>query len=79
MMTYNVKVKYENATIDFGTHDINVAIKALFDYVETGAQVDVWSGITGEVVASVNCEEPFVNDEWSLLILGWLMSNAWGE
>ena len=38
---------------------------------------DIISPITGEVLATANHDEPYITEEWSLMVLGWLMKTTW--
>lgn len=82
-MMYNVIASFENARVTVETNDVNVAIAEFMDKVECGVTVDLVDGFTGEVLAYANqfdCDEPnYCTAEMSLMILGWLMSENWGE
>lgn len=82
-MKYNVIANYDNAKVTVETYEVNVAIADFMNRVENGVAVDLVDGFTGEVLAYANhfdCEEPtYVTDEMSLMILGWLMAENWGE
>lgn len=76
--TYRVNTKYEFEEIDIQTNSADKAIRFMLDAVECGAVVTVTNGFTGEVLATANHEEDYITEEWSLMILGWLMQNNWG-
>lgn len=78
-MKYTVIAEYENAKVAVETNEINIALEELFDHQEKGAKVMLVDGVTGEVCVTVNDGENYIVEEWSYLILGWLMQNAWGE
>lgn len=82
-MTYNVIANYENAKVTVETNDVNVAIADFMEKLEQGVAVDLVDGFTGEVLAYTNQpnrDEPsYYTAEMSLMILGWLMAENWGE
>ena len=47
------------------------------DCAENGAPVMVVDGFTGEIHATANHEDPWITEEWSLMVLGWLMKTTW--
>lgn len=76
--TYNVTAIYDNCAISVITNSVDTAIRALLEHAEKGCVVDVINNYTGEVLATANHDEPYITEEWSLMILGWLMQNSWG-
>ncbi len=74
---YNVVATYDDCEIEVKTNSADVAINALMEYTENGALVMVVDGHTGEIYAMTNCEESWITEEWSLMVLGWLMKNMW--
>lgn len=78
-MKYNVIATYDNAEITVKTNDLEVAINELMTRYDDDVPVDLIDGYTGEVLVSTNTEEPYATDEWNLILLGWLMRNAWGK
>ena len=78
MTTYNVTAIYDNCAISVITNSVDTAIRALLEHAENGCVVDVINNYTGEVLATANHDEPYVTEEWSLMILGWMMQNCWG-
>ena len=74
---YQVNAKYEFENIEIQTNSVERAIKFTLDSAEKGAVVVVTSGFTGEILATVNDEEPYATEEWSLMVLGLLMKTAW--
>lgn len=76
--TYNVTAIYDNCAISVITNSVDTAIRALLEHAENGCVVDVINNYTGEVLATANHDEPYVTEEWSLMILGWMMQNCWG-
>lgn len=75
--TYNVIANYNDCEIEVKTNSADTAICALMEYAENGAHVMVVDGFTGEIYVMTNCDEPWVTEEWSMMILGWLMKTAW--
>lgn len=76
--TYNVTAIYDNCAISVITNSVDTAIRALLEHAENGCVVDVINNYTGEVLATANHDEPYITEEWSLMILGWMMQNCWG-
>lgn len=75
---YYVTANYEDCAITVTTNSADVAICALMEHASNGAPVDVVDGYTGEVYVTANAEEDYITEEWAMMILGWLMMNAWG-
>jgi hypothetical protein len=75
--TYRINAKFETEELDFQTNEAERAIEFMFNVGKQGAVVTVTSGITGEILATVNDDEPYVTEEWALMSLGWLMKTAW--
>ena len=74
---YQVNAKYKFEEIDIQTNSVERAIRFMLDSAENGAVVVVTNGFTGEILATANDEEPYVTEEWSLMVLGLLMKTAW--
>ena len=74
---YQVNAKYEFEEIDIQTNSVERAIRFMLDSAENGAVVVVTNGFTGEILATANDKEPYVTEEWSLMVLGLLMKTAW--
>lgn len=74
---YQVNAKYKFEEIDIQTNSVERAIRFMLDSSENGAVVVVTNGFTGEILATANDEEPYVTEEWSLMVLGLLMKTAW--
>ena len=74
---YRVNAKYEFEEIEIQTNSVERAIRFMLDSSENGAVVVVTNGFTGEILATANDEEPYVTEEWSLMVLGLLMKTAW--
>jgi hypothetical protein len=75
---YYVTARYEDCEIEIKTNSATVAIEALMGYAEKGVYVHVTDGFTGEIYAIANSEEDYITEEWSMMILGWLMKTTWG-
>lgn len=75
--TYNVIAIYNDREIEVKTNSSDVAICALMEHAENGATVMVVDGFTGEIYAMTNCEDPWITEEWSMMVLGWLMKTEW--
>ena len=74
---YNIIATYDDCEIEVKTNSSDVAICALFEHAENGAPVMVLDGYTGEILATANDENPWITEEWSLMVLGWLMKTMW--
>ena len=74
---YQVNAKYKFEKIEIQTNSVERAIRFMLDSAENGAVVVVTNGFTGEILATANDEEPYVTEEWSLMVLGLLMKTAW--
>ena len=74
--TYNIIATYDDCEIEVKTNSADTAICALLEHTENGAPVMVVDGFTGEIHAMTNCEEPWITEEWSLMMLGWLMKTT---
>ena len=74
---YQVNAKYKFEKIEIQTNSVERAIRFMLDSAEKGAVVVVTNGFTGEILATANDEEPYVTEEWSLMILGLLTKTAW--
>ena len=75
--TYNIIANYDDCEIEVKTNSADTAICALLEHAENGAPVMVVDGNTGEIYAMTNCDEPWITEEWSLMVLGWLMKTMW--
>ena len=74
---YQVNAKYKFEKIEIQTNSVERAIRFMLDSAEKGAVVVVTNSFTGEILATANDEEPYVTEEWSLMVLGLLMKTAW--
>lgn len=70
---YNVIATYDDCEIEVKANSADVAICALIEHAEKGAPVKVMDGFTGEIHAMMNCEDPWITEEWNLMVLDWLM------
>ena len=75
--TYNVIATYDDCEVEVKTNSADTAICALLEHAENGAPVYVTNGFTGEVLATANYDESYITEEWSLMVLGWLMKTTW--
>lgn len=74
---YNIIATYDDCEIEVKTNSANVAICALLEHAENDAPVMVVDGFTGEIYVTANEDEPWITEEWKLMILGWLMETTW--
>lgn len=75
---YNVIIEDATSRIAIETNDIDDAIGSLIEDVSDGSHCLVVDGFTGEVYVDVNGKEPWITEEWALMINGWLMRQMWG-
>ena len=75
---YSVIITTEDNRFTYETNDVREAIRAVFECGEDDAHICLCNGYTGEVLYH-NGEEPWCTDEMSLMMLGFLMEEAWGE
>lgn len=73
---YYITATYNDCEIEVKTNSADTAICALMEHAENGAPVDVIDGFTGEVLATANHDEPYITEEWSMMILGWMLLNS---
>ena len=74
--TYNVTATYDDYEIEVKTNSTDTAICAMMEHAKDNVPVVVVDGFTGEVYVMINCENPWITEEWNLMILGWLMKNV---
>ena len=74
---YQVNAKYKFEKIEIQTNSVERAIRFMLDSAEKGAVVVVTNGFTGEILATANDEEPYITEEWSLMVLGLLAKTVW--
>ena len=79
---YNVNSYFaDGSEMTLRTNNVNDAIKAFFENVKYGVHCDIVNGFTGEVLA-IACSpegEDYATEEMSLMMLGFMMEEAWGE
>lgn len=75
-MKYIATAKYEDATLTCETWDAGAVLPFLLEHAEQGAPVDVIDGLTGEVLCAQNCENPYIQEDFATLILGWMAKEA---
>ena len=74
---YQVNAKYKFEKIEIQTNSVERAIRFMLDSAEKGAVVVVTNGFTGEILATANDDEPYITEEWSLMVLGLLAKTVW--
>lgn len=74
---YNILATYDDCEIEVKTNSADTAICALLEHTENGAPVHVLNGFTGEVLVCTDPNAYWMTEEWSLMILGWMMRTAW--
>lgn len=79
MMTFNYTViaTYEDCAFSLQTNSAEHAIRFLLEHTEDGGEVTIIDNCTGEIVVSNSLDNTYITEEWSLMILGWMMQNAW--
>ena len=75
---YSVTITTKDNRFTYETNDVREAIRAVFEFCEDNDHICVCNGYTGEVLFH-NGEEPWCTDEMGLMMLGFLMEEAWGE
>jgi hypothetical protein len=76
---YNVNTYFADGDeMTLRTNSIRSALDAFFASAEDGHHTDIVNGFTGEVLAIANTDEPWVTDEMSLMMVGYLAEQAWG-
>lgn len=62
------------------TNSVRTAIKSALEWAESGVQVDIINGLTGEVLYIANPADgdPYCEDEFGLTLLGYFMEKVWG-
>lgn len=77
-MKYVISAEYANAKVSVETNDVHIACTEFLNRVDDCDHVCICDGFTGEVFAHTG-EEPWCSDEFALILLGFLMQEAWGE
>ena len=75
---YSVIITSESKRFTYESNDVREAIRASFEGADGNSEVCICNGCTGEVLFH-NGEEPYCTDEMSLMMLGFLMEESWGE
>ena len=75
---YSVIITTEDNRFTYESNDVREAIRVTFECADENSEVCICNGYTGEVLFH-NGEEPYCTDEMSLMILGFLMEESWGE
>jgi hypothetical protein len=75
-MKYIATAKYEDATLTCESWTCAPVIIFLLEHAENGAQVDIIDGLTGEVLCAQNCEDPYMQDDFALLLMGWMAKES---
>lgn len=75
---YEVNVYSPEFESTYKTNDPRMTIELLLDYVGRGYHVEVINGFTGEVLCVQNHPEPYMQDDFGLMVLGRLMERVWG-
>ena len=78
LMKYLISADYANAKVCVETDDVNIACTEFLNRADNCDHVCLCDGFTGEVLAHTG-EEPYCTDEMALILLGFLMQEAWGE
>ena len=78
---YSVRSFYNEARATLGTNDVRIAISEFLEYLKDGVTCDIINNLTGEVLAIANNpdNEDYATDEMALMVLGFLIKEAWGE
>ena len=79
--SYHVHAYFTKAQTTLETNDVNVAIGEFMEYVADGVHCDIMNGHTGEVLAIANNpnDEDYATEEMALMVLGFMIKEAWGE
>ncbi len=78
---YHVNAYGESNETTYRTNDVKDALDAFFTAIESDIHCDLLNGFTGEVLAIANHPEgeDWCSAETGLMMLGFLMEQAWGE
>ena len=74
---YNIIATYDDCEIEVKTNSADTAVCALFEHTENGAPVMVVDGFTGEIYICTDPDNYWITEEWSLIVLSWLMKTMW--
>ena len=81
MFQYNVTTHAFDEELTYRTNNPRRAIADFLDGAREGLHMNIVDGYTGEVLVIANHPEgeKHCTDEMSLMILGYLMAESWGE
>lgn len=77
-MKYTIISEFANAKLTVETNDIRTACAEFLNRAEDADHTCVCDGTTGEVLANTG-DDPYCTDEFGLILLGYLMADAWDE
>ena len=67
----------KNAEMTLKVNDVRFLIDTLQATVKLGDHVEVIDGFTGELLCAQNCDNPYIQEEFNLMVLGRLMEKTW--
>lgn len=80
-MTYEYMVSWvdvKGARHTIGVNELDLSLFIYFGLLRAGLDVDIVSGITGEVFIYHNESDTYIADDWDIIILDYLMRESWG-
>ena len=77
-MKYTIISEFANAKLTVETNDIRTACAEFLNRAEDADNTCICDGTTGEVLANTG-DDPYCTDEFGLILLGYLMADAWNE
>ena len=77
-MKYTIISEFANAKITVETNDIRTACAEFLNRAEDADHTCVCDGTTGEVLANTG-DDPYCTEEFGLILLGYIMADAWDE
>lgn len=77
-MKYTIISEFANAKLTVETDDIRTACAEFLNRAEDADHTCICDGTTGEVLANTG-DDPYCTDEFGLILLGYLMADAWDE
>ena len=77
-MKYTIISEFANAKLTVETNDIRTACAEFLNRAEDADHTCICDGTTGEVLANTG-DDPYCTDEFGLILLGYLMADAWNE
>lgn len=60
------------------TNNARLLLNTLHGVITMGDKVEVIDGFTGELLCAQNCDNPYIQEGFSLMFLGSLMERNWG-